>query len=57
MQKYSKPTHNQFLQLVLSERLEYVHLNDIIIYYKHQLKRSFCYYYFTYMTVYYLHKY
>jgi len=57
MQQYSKPTHNQFLQLVLSERLEYVHLNDIIIYYKHQLKRSLCYYYFTYMTVYYLHKY
>jgi hypothetical protein len=39
MQKYSISTHNQFLQLVLSECLEYVHLNDIIFYYKHQQKK------------------
>ena len=36
MQQYSEPTRNQFLQLVLSECLEYVHLNDIIFYYKYQ---------------------
>jgi len=41
MQKYSKPTHNQFLQLVLSECLEYVQLNDIIFYHKHQYKKNY----------------